>query len=110
MCAGPVRRLNARVAESDLAVFASPTYNATFTGLLKAFLDRYRPVNVLAGDQHELANQFARSGTDTWAGVDAWPGGSSFLPHLHLPLSSVASVYIGLSLGDHRSTAARVSG
>lgn len=35
-------------------------------------------VNVLAGDQHELANQFARSGTDKWAGVE-WsrsPNGS----------------------------------
>lgn len=40
--------LNARVAESDLAVFASPTYKATYSGLLKAFLDRY-PANGLAG-------------------------------------------------------------
>jgi len=40
--------LNARVASSDLAVFASPTYKATYTGLLKAFLDRY-PANGLAG-------------------------------------------------------------
>lgn len=40
--------LNARVAESDLAVFASPTYKASYTGLLKAFLDRY-PANGLAG-------------------------------------------------------------
>lgn len=40
--------LNARVAESDLVVFASPTYKATYTGLLKAFLDRY-PANGLAG-------------------------------------------------------------
>ncbi|HWH25975.1 MAG TPA: NAD(P)H-dependent oxidoreductase [Pseudolysinimonas sp.] len=40
--------LNARVAASDLAIFASPTYKATYTGLLKAFLDRY-PANGLAG-------------------------------------------------------------
>lgn len=40
--------LNARVAGSDLAVFASPTYKATYTGLLKAFLDRY-PANGLQG-------------------------------------------------------------
>ena len=40
--------LNAGVAESDLVVFASPTYKATYTGLLKAFLDRY-PANGLAG-------------------------------------------------------------
>lgn len=36
------------VAACDVAVFASPTYKATYTGLLKAFLDRY-PSNGLAG-------------------------------------------------------------
>lgn len=40
--------LNARVADSDLVVVASPTYKAAYTGLLKAFLDRY-PNNGLAG-------------------------------------------------------------
>ncbi|MBW9122076.1 NAD(P)H-dependent oxidoreductase [Microbacterium trichothecenolyticum] len=40
--------LNASVAESDLVIFASPTYKATYTGLLKAFLDRY-PANGLDG-------------------------------------------------------------
>lgn len=40
--------LNASVAASDVAVFASPTYKATYTGLLKAFLDRY-PASGLAG-------------------------------------------------------------
>ncbi len=40
--------LNGSVAASDLVVFASPTYKATYTGLLKAFLDRY-PANGLAG-------------------------------------------------------------
>lgn len=38
--------LNERVAAADLVVFASPTYKATYTGLLKAFLDRY-PANGL---------------------------------------------------------------
>jgi len=33
--------LNARVAVSDVVIFASPTYKATYTGLLKVFLDRY---------------------------------------------------------------------
>jgi FMN reductase len=33
--------LLAQVAASDLLVVASPTYKATYTGLLKAFLDRY---------------------------------------------------------------------
>jgi len=40
--------LTERVAASDLAVFASPTYKATYSGLLKAFLDRY-PSDGLAG-------------------------------------------------------------
>lgn len=40
--------LNGRVADSDFVVFASPTYKATYTGLLKAFLDRYS-ANGLAG-------------------------------------------------------------
>jgi FMN reductase len=33
--------LIAEVAEVDVAIFASPTYKASYTGLLKAFLDRY---------------------------------------------------------------------
>ena len=33
--------LNSQVAESDLLVAASPTYKGSYTGLLKAFLDRY---------------------------------------------------------------------
>lgn len=41
-------QLNGQVAESDLIVVASPTYKATYTGLLKAFLDRY-PANGLQG-------------------------------------------------------------
>jgi FMN reductase len=41
-------RLTASVASSGVAVFASPTYKATYTGLLKAFLDRYGS-NGLAG-------------------------------------------------------------
>ena len=35
------------VAQSDVVVVASPTYKATYTGLLKAFLDRY-PNDALA--------------------------------------------------------------
>lgn len=33
--------LNAAVAAADAVVVASPTYKAAYTGLLKAFLDRY---------------------------------------------------------------------
>jgi FMN reductase len=40
--------LTAAVAAADVAIFASPTYKASFTGLLKAFLDRYGS-NGLAG-------------------------------------------------------------
>jgi FMN reductase len=41
-------RLNDSVASSDLVIVASPTYKATYTGLLKSFLDRY-PSNGLSG-------------------------------------------------------------
>lgn len=40
--------LTEQVAASDLAVVASPTYKATYSGLLKAFLDRY-PSDGLSG-------------------------------------------------------------
>jgi FMN reductase len=33
--------LNEQVAQGDLLIVASPTYKATYTGLLKAFFDRY---------------------------------------------------------------------
>jgi FMN reductase len=36
-----VSALNTQVASSDIVVVASPTYKATYTGMLKAFLDRY---------------------------------------------------------------------
>ena len=41
-------KLTDAVASSAVAVFASPTYKASYTGLLKAFLDRYGS-NGLAG-------------------------------------------------------------
>jgi FMN reductase len=40
--------LTAQVAAANIAVFASPTYKASYTGMLKAFLDRYGN-NGLAG-------------------------------------------------------------
>ncbi|HVT69716.1 MAG TPA: NAD(P)H-dependent oxidoreductase [Trebonia sp.] len=40
--------LTAEVAQASVAIFASPTYKASYTGLLKAFLDRYGN-NGLAG-------------------------------------------------------------
>ncbi len=43
-----VGELNDAVAAADLVIVASPTYKATYTGLLKVFLDRYQH-NGLAG-------------------------------------------------------------
>jgi FMN reductase len=40
---GAVSALVADVAAADLVVVASPTYKATYTGLLKLFLDRFAP-------------------------------------------------------------------
>ncbi len=60
-----VAALTTAVASADVIVFACPTYKATYTGLLKAFLDQYGnnglagtravPVMVGAGHQHALA-------------------------------------------------------
>jgi FMN reductase len=41
-------KLTSEVADAAVAIFASPTYKASYTGLLKAFLDRYGS-NGLAG-------------------------------------------------------------
>jgi FMN reductase len=46
--AAELSRLSAEVAAADIAIFASPTYKAAYTGMLKAFLDRYGS-NGLAG-------------------------------------------------------------
>jgi len=60
-----VKALTERVASADVIVAACPTYKATFTGLLKAFLDNYGndglagcravPVMVGAAPNHALA-------------------------------------------------------
>ena len=60
-----VKALTERVAGTDVIVAACPTYKATYTGLLKAFLDNYGndglagtravPVMVGAAPQHALA-------------------------------------------------------
>ncbi len=55
-----------RVAASDVVVIASPTYKATYTGLLKLFLDQFAgstglegvvavPLQLGAGAAHELS-------------------------------------------------------
>ncbi|MQY31273.1 NADPH-dependent FMN reductase [Nocardia aurantia] len=61
-----VRAAVATVAESELVVFASPTFKATYTGLLKLFLDQFAtgeglrdvtavPLMLGAGPAHALA-------------------------------------------------------
>ena len=60
-----VAALGKLVASADVNIFACPTYKATYTGLLKAFLDSYGnnglagtlavPVMVGAAPQHALA-------------------------------------------------------
>ncbi|MGW4799758.1 NADPH-dependent FMN reductase [Nonomuraea sp. NPDC004297] len=63
-----MNELSQAVRTSDVVVIASPTYKASYTGLLKSFLDRY-PNNGLAGvravpvltasaPQHALAVDF----------------------------------------------------
>lgn len=57
--------LLSRIATADVAVIASPTYKAAYTGLLKAFLDRYGsdglrgltavPVLTIGAPTHALA-------------------------------------------------------
>lgn len=57
--------ISVAVATNDLIIVASPTYKATYSGLLKAFLDRYPhrglagalavPVMTVANDMHHLA-------------------------------------------------------
>ena len=60
--------LTARLAATDYAIIASPTYKASYTGLLKAFLDRYPsnglagitaiPVFTIGGSEHALAVEY----------------------------------------------------
>jgi FMN reductase len=63
-----IEALNLAVQTSDLVIIASPTYKATYTGLLKAFLDRYPhdglgrvtaiPVMTASSPDHALAVEF----------------------------------------------------
>lgn len=64
-----VGRLVADVGDADLVVVASPTYKATYTGLLKLFLDRFAagtglsgvavPLMLGSGPDHALAPELA---------------------------------------------------
>ncbi|WP_449276820.1 NADPH-dependent FMN reductase [Leucobacter sp. GX24907] len=60
--------IGAQVAAADYAIFATPTYKASYTGLLKSFLDRYPsngltgvsavPVFTIGAPDHALAVEF----------------------------------------------------
>lgn len=78
--------LSARVAESDLIIVASPTYKASYTGLLKAFLDRY-PANALNG----IVAIPVMTGNDATHSM----GGDSHLAPL---LTELGSIVLGRSL------------
>lgn len=64
-----VGRLVADIGDADLVVVASPTYKATYTGILKLFLDRFAggtglsgvavPLMLGAGPAHALAPELA---------------------------------------------------
>jgi FMN reductase len=64
----PIEALNLAVQTSDFVIVASPTYKASYTGLLKAFLDRYAhdglggvtaiPVMTASAPEHALAVEF----------------------------------------------------
>lgn len=64
-----VLRLVEQVASADLVIVASPTYKATYTGLLKLFLDRFAtdalrdtiavPLMLGAGPGHALAPELS---------------------------------------------------
>lgn len=60
--------LSRKVADTDIILFGSPTYKASYTGLLKAFLDRYGnnalrgtvavPIMTASSPRHAMAVEF----------------------------------------------------
>ncbi|MBL7499828.1 NAD(P)H-dependent oxidoreductase [Frankia sp. CNm7] len=82
------------VSASDFVVVASPTYKAAYTGLLKAFLDRYPsdglrgvtafPVFTIGSPAHTLAVEFTLRPLLVELGASVPAQGLSFLtPELH---------------------------
>lgn len=84
--------LGAQVAASTFAVIATPTYKASYTGLLKAFLDRYPtrglagltavPVFTIGSDAHALAVEFTLRPLLVELGASVPTAGLSFLTSL----------------------------
>ncbi|OHV36047.1 MULTISPECIES: NADPH-dependent FMN reductase [Pseudofrankia] len=81
--------LTEQVAASDYLVVASPTYKAAYTGLLKAFLDRYPtaglrgvtafPVFTIGSPAHTLAVEFTLRPLLVELGASVPTQGLSFL-------------------------------
>lgn len=82
-------RLNQSVQDCELLVVASPTYKASYTGLLKAFLDRYPndglagvtaiPVMTASSPHHALAVDFTLRPVLVELGASVPTRGLSFL-------------------------------
>ncbi|MBJ7357058.1 MAG: NAD(P)H-dependent oxidoreductase [Nocardioides sp.] len=80
------------VAEADLVVVASPTYKATYTGLLKLFLDRFAagrfrgvavPLMLGAGAGHALAPEVGLAPLLSHLGASVPTGGLYVLDKQH---------------------------
>jgi 3-hydroxy-9,10-secoandrosta-1,3,5(10)-triene-9,17-dione monooxygenase reductase component len=66
-------------------------------------------INVLASDQHEVSNAFARSGTDKWAGVSWRPGPVLGHPMIDDALATLeCEITDEIKCGDHFLVVARV--
>ena len=66
-------------------------------------------VNVLAHDQHAVSNQFARKGTDKWAGID-WSPAASGNPIIADTLMWVdCEIWAEHEAGDHHLEPAGVA-
>lgn len=83
---GPaVAEAKARTASARLVIFASPTFKATYTGLIKLFLDQFDgqtglagvvavPLMLAASDRHALAADLTLRPVLTELGALALPG------------------------------------
>ncbi|WP_236792060.1 flavin reductase family protein [Amycolatopsis sp. GM8] len=66
-------------------------------------------INMLASDQHEVSNAFAKSGTDKWAGVSWQPGPVLGHPVIENALAALeCEIEQEIETGDHFLVVARV--
>jgi FMN reductase len=109
----------AEVGSSDLVVFASPTYKAGYTGLLKAFLDRFTadglagvvavPVQTGATDGHSMVATHLLGPLLTELGALV-PGRGFYLPMTQLDdLDERAGVAAQAYVANLRAAAGLVS-